>query len=228
MDAPSSQVVERHPVVVSLRNRRRGDPVAREQERQRLLAQWAADGIPIQNLVPAGFTVDGIYRSGFPTIEHLNIYEVLGINTVISLTSTDYPRALEFWMARTPVRMLHYPMHNDRWGVDALYDTVDFILERMMPTHLHPLVFHCEDGDSQAACIVGCFRKLQGWDDEDIIQEYCGYAGTHFGSQDEVEFILNYEPSLATSQQARWAGVANWEPREDWLTSRVPASGRSQ
>lgn len=39
---------------------------------------------PIQHLVPAGFTrvADGIYRSGFPDTQHLDIYKELNIKTV--------------------------------------------------------------------------------------------------------------------------------------------------
>lgn len=56
--------------------------IGRKAERSELIKEGRET--PIQHLVPAGFTqvVDGIYRSGCPTILHLDIFEVLNIKTI--------------------------------------------------------------------------------------------------------------------------------------------------
>lgn len=58
--------------------------------------------------------------------------------------------------------------------------------------------------------MVGCFRKLQAWDDGDIVKEYRLLAGDLARPLDE-SFILGWAPSRGMKRKAAALQIAAWQ-----------------
>lgn len=67
--------------------------------------------------------------------------------------------------------------------------------------------------------MVGCFRKLQGWDHEDIIEEYETFASLKARYHD-AEFIRDFDTSVL-EDLAEYVGAPDWEPA-DRLNENAP------
>lgn len=134
--------------------------------------------------------------------------------------------------------MMQVPiMVNEHVGVRTPYGTIESLFRRLIDPIVHPVVIHCDSGavstftsdiyqsqanphQRQAACVVGCFRRLQGWDMGRIIQEYRAYPGSVRGvlSSLDVQFILNYHPSPHLVRLAYVLGFTSQRPPLSCLT----------
>ncbi|KAJ5673907.1 hypothetical protein N7462_009346 [Penicillium macrosclerotiorum] len=183
-----------------------------------------SDGSPLQFMIPTRFAqvVDGIYRSSFPNVLHIDIHQALGVKTILSLVSTEYSWANVHWMLNRDTKVLSVPViANKDPHIKTTERVVNMILSILMHEKNHPIVVHCNEGKHRTGCIIGCFRKLQGWDHASIIEEYREFAGDKARALDE-DFIQAYEPRRGMKKQARRKQVATWIQAPERLTSNTP------
>ncbi|KAM0108063.1 tyrosine-protein phosphatase siw14 [Aspergillus fumigatus] len=89
---------------------------------------------------------------------------------------------------------------------------VNRVLEIMLNKTNHPLLLHCNKGKHRTGCIVGCFRKVQGWDMPAIRKEYLNFSLPKSRPLDE-RFIELFDdtrlgPLAVSSGASSWpAGV---------------------
>jgi hypothetical protein len=57
--------------------------------------------------------------------------------------------------------------------------------------------------------MIACFRKVQAWDHQSIVNEYRSFAGKKARALDE-EFIQTYTPPRDILATAKRLGVASW------------------
>ncbi|KAJ5320345.1 hypothetical protein PENANT_c010G02607 [Penicillium antarcticum] len=167
-----------------------------------------------------GQVVHGVYRSGFPDLEHHH-QNLRGIRTIIKLTDKGYEQAEARYFFDHRVRILQPPMPRDHPRPDNLWphrtlekervtnDEVDRILTSIIDTKNHPILIHGDNGKHATGAIVGCFRRIQGWDPADIIQEYRRYAGANARHIDESFFCI-YQPSQRILALASCTNVTAW------------------
>ncbi|KAJ5176304.1 tyrosine-protein phosphatase siw14 [Penicillium canariense] len=179
---------------------------------------------PLQYIIPPRFAqvVDGIYRAGFPNIFHLDVHEALGVKTVLSLVSTDYSWPVQHYMGRNDILLLCVPVVvNKRPCLKTTDHTVNIVMNVLMNTKTHPIVIHCNQGKHRTGCMIACFRKLQGWGHEAIVQEYREFAGHKPRPLDEA-FVKAYIPRRGLRKAAKRKGIASWVAVPERLTSNGP------
>lgn len=103
------------------------------------------------------------------------------------------------------------------------------ILEILLNKANHPVLIHCNKGkvschllpnlyesmvslltQHRTGCVVGCFRKLQGWERRDVLSEYLSYSWPKSRVLDE-KFIEDFDMSRLIAL-TRNSGAALWQP----------------
>ncbi|KAJ5438863.1 uncharacterized protein N7458_009861 [Penicillium daleae] len=147
--------------------------------------------LPLQRLaIPDQFAqvVAGIYRSSYPDVMHLSVFKVIGIKTIV----------------------LHIPVVPNKEGSTKTSDqTVNVVMNVLMEKKNHPVIVHCNQGKHRTGTMIACFRKVQAWDHQSIVNEYRSLAGKKARALDE-EFIQTYTPPRDILATAKRLGVASW------------------
>ena len=50
-------------------------------------------------------------------------------------------------------------------------------LNLLLDTSNHPILVHCNKGKHRVGCLVGCLRRLEGWSNASIYDEYKRFTG---------------------------------------------------
>ncbi|KAF3399963.1 putative tyrosine-protein phosphatase [Penicillium rolfsii] len=182
---------------------------------------------PLHLNVPERFAqvVNGFYRSGYPDTLHLNVWKAIGIKTILRLVEEDYDSAVKHFLIENGVRSLCVVIVPNKAGsVKSNHETVDAVMTIIMDPENHPLVVHCNQGKHRTGSMIGCFRTLQGWEQEDIVAEYRLFAGRKARALDEA-FIHAYKPSLSVRKTAENLDIASWVTSPDALTGNLPVEG---
>ncbi|KAJ5963543.1 uncharacterized protein N7479_003419 [Penicillium vulpinum] len=141
-----------------------------------------------------GEVVPGIYRSAFP---HVGLHKthLKGIKTIIKLVKTPYNEAENEFIQVNGINvyLLALKPNKDSNETNECSEDINMVMKILLDRKNHPILIHCNHGKHRTGCVVGCFRRLQGWKLENILEEYRMYAGTKFRLLDE-EFIERYEP----------------------------------
>ncbi|KAL4785751.1 tyrosine phosphatase family-domain-containing protein [Aspergillus varians] len=152
-----------------------------------------------------------IYRSSFPRPCHLPALKALGLRTIITLVEEPYTPSYESFLKENGIK--HHRIHfiaNKNATVKTPECVVDTILSIMLNKSNHPILIHCNKGKHRTGCVTGCFRKLQGWNEQDINDEYLRYSRPKQRPLDEA-FIEAFDPSRLL-HLAQVAGAKTWEP----------------
>ncbi|KKK14686.1 hypothetical protein AOCH_000800 [Aspergillus ochraceoroseus] len=161
--------------------------------------------------LPANFgeVVKGIYRSSFPQPWNLPALKGLGLKTIITLVEEPYTQSHEEFLKANGI--LHHRiviLANKDPAVKTPECVMNRVLEILLNKSNHPILIHCNKGKHRTGCVSACFRKLQGWDMRDVINEYIHYSCPKSRGLDEV-FIKEFDPSkLSTLVQI--SGAKSW------------------
>ncbi|KAJ5704886.1 hypothetical protein N7536_000575 [Penicillium majusculum] len=140
-----------------------------------------------------GEVVQGIYRSGFPS---LSLYRdhLKGVRAIIKLVEAPYANSIQDFIVANGIQVITFILKpNKGQGGRVSHKDMDDIMEMLLNAENHPALIHCNQGKNRTKCVVACFRKLQGWEHSAIIDEYRLYVGHKARPLDE-EFIRLYEP----------------------------------
>ncbi|KAL4927196.1 tyrosine phosphatase family protein [Aspergillus undulatus] len=156
-----------------------------------------------------GEIVKGIYRSSFPQNWNLPALESLGLRTIITLVDEQYTQSYESFIKENGIKHHIVPfIANKDPAVKTPDCVVNVILRIMLNKSNHPILIHCNKGKHRTGCVTACFRKLQGWDGQKIMEEYVRYSRPKQRVLDEV-FIREYDPSML-SNLAQISGAKTW------------------
>ncbi|KAL4921219.1 tyrosine phosphatase family-domain-containing protein [Aspergillus aurantiobrunneus] len=157
-----------------------------------------------------GEIAKGIYRSSFPQPWNLPALKVLELRTVITLVDEPYSHSHMSFLKENGIKHYRVPVIANK---DATVKTpecvVNSILRIMLNKSNHPILIHCNKGRHRTGCVTGCFRKLQGWKRQDIVDEYVRYARPKQRQLDEV-FIEEFDPSKL-SNLVQDSGAKSWD-----------------
>ncbi|KAL4775500.1 tyrosine phosphatase family-domain-containing protein [Aspergillus nidulans var. acristatus] len=157
-----------------------------------------------------GEVVKGIYRCAFPQPWNLPALKTLGLRTIITLVDEPYTQSHEKFLEETGITHHRIPfIANKDPAIKTPERVVNAILRLMLNKSNHPILIHCNKGKHRTGCVTACFRKLQGWDRQDILNEYIRYSRPKQRLLDEV-FIDEFDPS-ALSHLAQTSGAMSWE-----------------
>ena len=147
----------------------------------------SASFIPPQNF---GMVEHDLFRSGQPNELNFPFLEKLRLRTVIYLAPDELPAPVLTWLEDQQIDLIHLGDDVGRrspWK-PASEETVLEGLRILLDPSAYPLLVMCSLGRHRTGTIVGCLRKLQGWNLTSILEEYRRHAGTKFRQLNE-QFI---------------------------------------
>ena len=123
----------------------------------------------------------GIYRSGYPQLKNIEFLKKLGIKSIIYLCPEDYPESLLLEYKKMGIKLMCYGVQGNK---EPFNDIPMKIFENIIFNQLlsndfkntKPLLIHCNKGKHRTGCLVGCYRKLNGWTLASIFAEYQQFA----------------------------------------------------
>ncbi|OJJ53150.1 hypothetical protein ASPSYDRAFT_62318 [Aspergillus sydowii CBS 593.65] len=166
-----------------------------------------------QSELPANFgeVAKGIYRSAFPQSWNLPALKVLKLRTIITLVEEPFPQNHLDFLKENDINHHCIPfIANKDVSVKTPDGVVNTILRIMLDKANHPMLIHCNKGKHRTGCVTGCFRKLQGWEKQDIVDEYIRFSRPKQRPLDEA-FIEAFDPSNL-SHLAQTCGAKSWDP----------------
>ncbi|KAI9205644.1 tyrosine phosphatase family-domain-containing protein [Polychytrium aggregatum] len=147
-----------------------------------------------------GIVEKGIYRSNILHPTNFSFLKTLSLKTVIVLSPEPPTRALSTLFDEAGIKVIHL-------GVQAWKPTLGWRpvseelikegLEIILDVSYHPALIMCTSGLHETGILVGCLRKLQGWNFNSIVTEYRSFAGTKSRYVNE-QFIELFDLDLVT------------------------------
>ncbi|GFF27036.1 tyrosine-protein phosphatase SIW14 [Aspergillus udagawae] len=160
-----------------------------------------------------GEVVKGVYRSSFPQLWHFQALKKLGLRMIVTLVEGEYTQDHQVFLKENGIEHRRILILANK---DPTVRTPDHVVNRVLEIVLnkanHPLLLHCNKGKHRTGCIVGCFRKVQGWDMLAIRKEYIRFSWPKSRPLDE-RFIELFDdtrlrPLAVSSGASSWpAGV---------------------
>ncbi|KAL2223397.1 tyrosine phosphatase [Thermoascus aurantiacus ATCC 26904] len=169
--------------------------------------------IPEEPGLPANFgeVVQGVYRSSFPEVWNLPALKKLGLKVIITLVDEAYPETHKKFLQENGITHCKIPIQaNKDPNIFTPESTVINVLKILLDRRNHPVLVHCNRGKHRTGCIVGCFRKVQGWSIPAIIAEYVKYSEPKSRALD-INFIESFDHGKL-SKLAESVGASFWSP----------------
>lgn len=156
---------------------------------------------PTKLVVPLGFSRvscgptggDGnlpsgeIYRSSYPATQTLPFIKSLGLKTMICLTPSDIKQGLRDFARENGISLLELDVGCNREPFQLMNDkVVSEVVSIMLDSSKHPLLIFCTNGKVRTGCVVGCYRRLQGWALVSIIHEFEQHSDKEGGIVDLI------------------------------------------
>ncbi|PLB38941.1 tyrosine phosphatase family protein [Aspergillus candidus] len=197
--------------------------------RPQIERSYCQDLAPIDSGLPDNFAevVKGVYRSSFPLAENLETLKELGLRTILTLVDEPYTTSHLKFLNDNGISHLRIiiPPNKDP-EVEVSNTDLDRILGILLNKANHPVLVHCNKGKHRTGCVVACFRRLQGWALQDVIDEYLKYSTPKSRTLD-VRFIGLFDSSRL-SQLAQHSGVASWASSTMHLKTQSEHNEREQ
>ena len=138
-----------------------------------------------------------LYRSAQPTELNFPFLEKLQLRSVIYLAPDEPPAPLQAWFEDQGINLIHL---GDDIGKRSPWKPVseETVLEGLhvlLNPQNYPLLIMCTLGRHRTGTMVGCLRKLQGWNLTAILEEYRRHAGPKFRLLNE-QFIELFDTDL--------------------------------
>ncbi|KAL1934989.1 hypothetical protein VTP01DRAFT_4129 [Rhizomucor pusillus] len=149
-----------------------------------------------------GIVEPGIYRSDMLQPLHFPFIRQFAFKTVLMLSPEMPQRVALNMMEEANMKLIHLgmatwkPTQPSTWrpvSEELIKEGLELILNR----DTHPVLIMCTSGIHETGTIVGCLRKLEGWNFSSIISEYRAYAGTKARYVNE-QFIELFDLDLVT------------------------------
>ena len=99
------------------------------------------------------------------------------------------------------IRFLHLGLK--AWKRDATWnpvtdELVKEALELVLSADTHPVLVECTSGIHQTGTLVGCLRRLQGWNLTSILLEYRSFSGLFNARYLHEQFIELFDTDLVS------------------------------
>ncbi|KAH9823988.1 tyrosine phosphatase family-domain-containing protein [Melampsora americana] len=138
-----------------------------------------------------------LYRSGEPNELSFKFLISLNLNSLIWLAprpiSTSFRECLSDSVTFYELGISHAAT------IDEVTDeAVTEALKLILNPKLYPLMIMCGGGSHRTGTVIGCLRKLQGWNLASIFEEYRRYAGAQHHIMNE-QFIEFYDTRRITN-----------------------------
>ncbi|CDS11184.1 hypothetical protein LRAMOSA03447 [Lichtheimia ramosa] len=149
-----------------------------------------------------GIVEPGIYRSDMLQPLHFPFIKSIHFKTVVMLSPEMPNRVTSNLMDECGMKLVHLgmatwkPTQPSTWR-PVSEELIKEGLELILNKETHPVLIMCTSGIHESGTLVGCLRKLEGWNFSSIITEYRAYAGTKARYVNE-QFIELFDLDLVT------------------------------
>lgn len=170
-----------------------------------------------------------IYRSGYPKPENYDFIQDLKIKSIITLVPEALPVEYQAFIEDTGIQ--HFQVHiksNKEGQVRVESCEMSRALRLIMDRTNHPILIHCNKGKHRTGCTVACFKRIIGYELDDIVNDYHIYAGAKARFLDEVFFeSFDLNNVMWAARQEGWVapqiGIPPPSPPVSPATSLVAA-----
>ena len=99
-------------------------------------------------------------------------------------------------------------------------ESMERALSILMDPRNHPVLVHCNKGKHRTGCVIGCYRKINDWTMEQILEEYRKYAGRKARDLDERYIGLFDAEAMKTAIEMSLPAAF---PQRKMLSQSAPA-----
>jgi tyrosine-protein phosphatase SIW14 len=93
------------------------------------------------------------------------------------LVQEEYPSENRAFLEAVGIQFFQFPIPANKEPFVVIPDaSVISALEIILDKRNHPILVHCNAGKHRTGCIMGIFRRLQGWALTPVLAEYRRYA----------------------------------------------------
>lgn len=168
----------------------------------------------------------GIFRCAYPKPPNFPFLKALGLKSILTLVSDPYSD--EHMQFVTDNGIQHFQLviePNKDPFVTISQSTMHTALGVVLDRANHPILIHCNKGKHRTGCVVGCLRKLMGWNLQAIYDEYRRHAEAKARPLDE-RFIESFDERALLWQARNHAFVPPDEPLTECPISSLAISTR--
>lgn len=143
-----------------------------------------------------GIVEKGVYRSGQPCVLNFPFLERLDIKTMILLKNLPDMHNLKVFAKEQDIQLIHLESESKRkvWNPLSEQDVIA-ALDIILNSKNHPVLVFSQFGSHRTGAVIGCLRKIQGWNLTSILEEYRRYAGSKVRVLNE-QFIELFDTDL--------------------------------
>lgn len=128
-----------------------------------------------------------IYRSGVPLPFNHSFLRQLRLRTVLWLALEDPPDSLVKFCEDEGVELKGFASSTDEMIPQK---TIIEGIQLLLNGANHPILVCCGMGGHRTGALIGCFRKLQGWNLASVSEEYRRFTNNRGASRLLVELIV--------------------------------------
>ncbi len=126
-----------------------------------------------------GMVEEGVYRMGQPGVVNLPFLQTLGLRTLVWLAVEEPKAPLRSFASAHHIQIHHLGFSEGGNPWDPLTEAL--VIEALQVVvdggQNYPLAISCDMGRHRTGTVVGCLRRLQGWNLASVTEEYRRYAG---------------------------------------------------
>ncbi|RLV87926.1 putative tyrosine-protein phosphatase OCA1 [Meyerozyma sp. JA9] len=137
-----------------------------------------------------------LYRSGQPSIINQSFLQDLNLKTIIWLASEEPQEEFLDYCSMNSINIEFVGMINDDFSYqnvnpwDSLNETtIKKALELICDRNNYPMLVCCGMGRHRTGTVIGCLRRLQGWNLASVSEEYRRFTGAR-GGRILVELLI--------------------------------------
>ncbi|ORE21656.1 protein-tyrosine phosphatase [Rhizopus microsporus] len=149
-----------------------------------------------------GIVEPGIYRSDMIQQANFTFLKQFGFKTLVMLSPELPNRVTTNFIEEGNIQLVHVgmatwkPTQPSTWR-PVSEELIKEGLELILNAETHPILIMCTSGIHETGTLVGCLRKLEGWNFSSIVTEYRAYAGSKARYVNE-QFIELFDLDLVT------------------------------
>ena len=146
------------------------------------------------------YVENDLYRSAFPTEINYDFLRTLNLRTMLILDESC-PQSLLSFMDDSNIQPIFIDNSNanlpSKWNSPIGEAMVIKALEVLMQIEHYPVLITDKHGRTLSGTVVACMRKLQGWSQMSIFEEFRRYGG-YKPQQRHEEFIESFDIELVS------------------------------
>lgn len=138
-----------------------------------------------------GLVVPGIYRSSFPQPANYGFVQGLQLKTIVTLVDKGPLESYDSFIAKNGIAHHVFSMKGTKKESIPI-ETMKSILRLVLDRQHHPLLIHCNHGKHRTGCVVAVVRKITGWEDSVVVDEYKAFADAK-ARECDVQYINDFQ-----------------------------------